>query len=812
MHVLLKDLLRAFRSLAREPGSAVTAVLILALGIGLSGAMFTFIYGTYLKGLDISDPHRMLVIAETRVADGQLRRAVPIQNYVDWRERQTMFKDLIAFRSGQTLNVAGTESPIRLAGARVTANSFSVLGVAPALGRSFVEGDDAPGAPALLILSNSAWQEYFGSDPAVIGRDVRVSGETGTIIGVMPEGFEWPYNTEGWTPLRVDPLAAPRGANPVRVWGRLRDGATLDMAAQEMQGIARQLEADYPAVNKGIGTNVYTTIDNYTNDQLDTVFFTMIAAVVLVLLVACFNVGNLLLARATMRTREAGIRIALGASRWRVALPFATEALALSAMGALPGVGIAVAAARWFDRASPERPWFITMDTEWPTIACIVALTGAAALIAAVAPAIHLLRNDVNSVLKDESRGSSSRSSGRLARILVTAEVGLSFVVLVGAGLMAGSMAKLNAVEYPFETDRVLTARIGASAADYPTPDDRRRFWRDLRRELLAEPEIVAASLAQGAPYARGGSGAARVPVSIDGVDYGDSDDRPELGRVVTTPGFFETYLVDLTAGRDFRDSDNEASERVAIVNQPMVDRYFDGRNPIGRRFREGTSDTLPLITVIGVVPDLHIQPPNVGMITDHEPAGYYIPLDQTDLPYVTISALSRRESAASIARSVRSAVARVDGDIPIYWVQSQREAIDFATGWVTMMGPIFIAFGLAALFMASFGLYGVLSFGVARRTSEMGIRMALGSDAGGVQRLVVGQGIRQMGLGLALGVPVAFVVAPLVQFLMYGIEPRDPWVFGAVLTVVLGVGVLASWVPARRATAVDPIKALRAE
>jgi len=814
MSVLPKELARAFRSLARDPGSAAVAVIVLALGIGLSGFMFTFIYGTYVRGLDIADPDRVVAINETRVEENQLRRLTPLLDFVDWRERQTMFQGLLAFRAGQTLNISGTETPIRLLGARVTANAFSLLGVPPALGRVFVEGDDRPGAPALLVLSHQAWRDHFGSDPTVVGRQLQVHGEPGTIVGVMPEGFEWPGNTEAWVPIRDDPMAAPRGSGlAVSVWGRLRDGVTVDLAAQEMQGIARQLAEEYPEVNEGVGTSVVSTVKYYMSSQLNGLFMTMLSAVVLVLLVACFNVGGLLLARATARTREAAIRTALGARAWRVALPFATEAFALSLLGAALGVGIAVVTASWFDQATAEfRPWFMLYDVEWRTILFIVALTAATALLASVAPALHLLRTNVNAVLKDESRGSSGRRAGRLIRLLVTAEVALSCVLLVGAVLMAGSMAKLGTMTYPFETERVMTARIGLNPSDYPRVEDRLQFWRDLRRELEAQPGIASAALGHTVPYGRGGSGPTPIPVSIDGADYGDLDERPPLSRVVVSPGFFETYRVDLSAGRDFRDADDQAAERVAIVNQPMVDRYFGGQNPIGRRFREGVSDTLPPVTVVGVVPDMHVQPPNRGNDEDYEPAAYYIPLAQSDQVFLTMAALARGDAAGPIAQDLRIAAARVDPTIPIYWVVTEKESIRRATGFVSIFGTVFLVFGLAALFIASVGLYGVLSFSVAMRTAEMGIRMTLGADAGRVISLVLRQGTRQVGLGLTLGVLGAFLAAPLISLIVYGIRPRDPLVFCGVVVLILGVGLLASFVPARRAASVDPIDALRAE
>jgi predicted permease len=363
-------------------------------------------------------------------------------------------------------------------------------------------------------------------------------------------------------------------------------------------------------------------------------------------------------------------------------------------------------------------------------------------------------------------------------------------------------------VEYPFETERLFTARVGLFEADYPDETARHLFWTDLTRELRALPRVSAAALADVLPY--GGRNTYRV--SIDGVDYGDSELRPSLNRVMVTPGYFEAIGTELLAGRDFTEADDADSERVAIVNQPMVERYFDGQNPIGRRFREGVSDTLPLLTVVGVAPDLRLmggQPETAG---NYELGGYYVALAQNDASFLSIAALVREGDATAVTGDVRAAVRRLDPNLPIYNVFKETEVIDRATWFYGVFGTVFITFGLAALFMASVGLYGVLSFAVSRRTQEMGIRMALGAASADVVRLVARQGAAQLGIGLAIGLGLAFGVTRVVSFLMYQVNPRDPVVFGGVFTLILLVGIAAAVFPARRATSVNPVEALRAE
>jgi predicted permease len=807
---LAQEVKRAVRSLARRPGSTVVAVLVLALGIGLSGLMFTILHGVYFRGLPIAEPDRVLAVTHSR-PDGQgPRHWVHMSTYVDLRDRQTMFSDLVYFKHSQTLNLAGVRAPARLSGALVSADALATLGVAPLLGRTFAEGEDRPGSPPNLILSHGTWQTRFGGDPNVIGREIRVNGEAATVIGVMPKGFAWPTETEAWAPLRVDPLATPRGEEWVSVWGRLEEAATPALARQEMADLTRRLAAEYPEAYDGLALTLHDPLDFYQNRELDTLFGAMAAASLLVLLVACFNVGSMLLARAVRRTREAGLRSALGASRWRTSLPVVAEALALSAAGAGLGSGVSLLTTRVFDEAWSMRPWYIHFEVEWPTLLAIAALTCVTALLASVAPVLHLRRTDINSVLKNESRSTPSRGAERMARLIVGAQVAVSCALLVCALLMVTTLIHFDAADYPFETERLLTARLALNEADYPESLERRAFWAALKEELAKEQSIAAASLASRVSYAQPPPPAR--PVSIEGTDYGGGDERPEIPALAIAPGYFEALNVELLAGRDFRESDDDGAERVAIVNRPMVERYFRGENPIGRRFREGTSDTLPAVRIVGVVADLHVIPPHWGQIYNVPSAAYYVPVAQRDASILSIVARTRGEVGTALTRAVRDAVARVDPSIPIFSVQTQAEAIGRRDGFFTVAGMVFIGFGVLALFLAGVGLYGVVSFIVAQRIPEMGLRIALGADPDRMIRGVIGQGARQVGVGLALGLLGALALTPVTRLIVHGVHPRNPVVFAAAAAVVLGVAALASWVPARRAASVDPLRAMRGE
>ena len=812
MGTLWKDLKFGARALSRMPGSAAIAVVVLAIGIGLCSFMFSIVYGIYFRGMDVPEADRLLVAWTTDLEEDQSRRNPSIQDLADWRERQTSFEGLLGFYSG-TVNVSGTEAPMRFYGSFVSANMFDVMGVHPIIGRGFAVGEDAPGAPMNVVLGYSTWRDQFGSDRSVIGREVRVNGELGTVLGVMPEGFAFPDRSEVWVPFRDDPLATARGQGRfATVYGRLKDGATRDQAQLEFSAIADQLAREYPETNEAIGSRLETPIEANMDSELNLVFGAMMIAVLFVLLVACANVASLLLARAAMRSKEAGIRVAMGGSRLRVMLPFLAEALVLAAFGAVLGIGIAYVGVDWFDTVTDPsrtgRPWFMQFKVDWPILGFVMGLTVLTALAAGVAPAWKMSKTDVNTVLKDESRGSSGFQVGRISRILVIAEVALSCALLVGAGLMTKSMVNIGQVDYPYLTDGLFTARVGLFEADYPEVADRQRFWTDLHNELQISPQISASALTTALPQ----NGPNRSGIAIDGSEFAEDRDLPRVNWAMVSPGYFEALGSEVLSGRDFVDQDDRDSERVAIVNQPMVDRHFGGQNPIGRRFRAGASDTLPLITVVGVAPDLDFQSAQNTMAPEFDPSGYYLPLNQNDAQFLSIAAQPNAGEAMALTGDVRAAVRRVDPDIPIYYAFSQAEVIDRAIWFYGVFGTVFIVFGLAALFMASVGLYGVLSFAVTRRTQEMGIRMALGAGSQQVIGLVARQGAAQLGVGLAIGLALAFGLTRLIGLMMYNVDPQDPVVFAGVLGVITVVGMAAAVFPARRATSVDPVEALRSD
>jgi predicted permease len=810
MHNYLKDLLSGVRALRRMPGSALISVVVLGLGIGLCSFMFSIIYGVFFRGIDVPDAHRVFVVHSTRPADEEFSAPVQLRDFVVWRERQTSFSGLLGVSGGE-LTLADVGGAWRFEAARVTANAFDVLGVAPLLGRGFAAGEDTPGSAPNVLLSHRVWREQFGMDEGVVGRAVRVNGEPAQILGVMPPNFEFPFNNEAWIPLTDDPLAGDQGPGrsppSVMVFGRLAAGVSRGEAELEMAAIAEQLARERPE-NQGTGARLERPERAATGGPLLTVFSALMIAVFCVLLVACANVANLLLARAATRTKEAAVRAALGGGRTRVMTPFLAEALALSVAGALLGILIAQVAVGWFDGvtdpARTGRPYFIRFTIDWPVLAFVAAVTGFTALAAGLIPAWKVSRTDVSSVLKDESRGATGLQIGRITKVLVTAEVALSCALLIASGLMTRSITNLGNLDLPFQEEGLLTARLQPPPGSYSDRAARERLWEDLLRELQSLPGVSSAALSTRLPMSGGGG----QRIAIEGVVYANEEALPEAGSATVSTGFFETLGAPILAGRDFTVQDARGTPLVAIVNQSMVDRYFDG-NALGQQFRRGFSDTLPRLTVVGVVPDLDLAPPGNE---DFEPAMYWIPLRQSDAGSLSITARPRTGDPLALTADVRAAVSRVDPEMPIFDVWTETELIARRTWFIGVFGTVFIVFGLAALFMASVGLYGVLAFSVSRRTQEMGIRMALGASTADVIRLVLRQGASQLGIGLALGLALAFGVTRLIRVVMYNVDPQDPLVFGGVLALIVLVGLAAAYFPARRATGVDPVVALRCQ
>jgi predicted permease len=771
------------------------------------------VYGVFLRGLNTPEAGQLRTVSQTDTSEPPPNFSnLPMHDYFDVLERQTTFEDIAAFWSG-TINISGSEGPERFSGAFTTANLFQVLRVQPIVGRSFRADENTPGTAPSVILGYDMWQDRFDGDPGVLDKTLKVNGEVGTIVGVMAEGFKYPNNAQLWVAMREDPLTTERGSGrSFSTLGRLPDGISEDQAQLELSTIAAQLAQEFPDTNENTGIELQTVIEANTGPQLTALFGAMMGAVILVLLVACANVANLLLARATLRSKEAAVRSAIGGGRIRVILPFFAEAVVLASVGALLGIVIAYVGVEMFDAVTDPsvtgKPYWMTFRLDLPILGFVLGLTALTALAAGAAPAIQVARSDVNAILKDESRGTSSFAMGRLTKILVISEVALSCALLVGAGLMTKSIVKLTQRDYAFNTEDVFTARVGLFAGDYPDVASRDVFYRDLQQRLTAIPGVIGAGLTNSLPT----SFAGQTRLSFAGEVYPETTDHPQAHRALVSGGYFELFDVPILEGRDFTLLDDRDALSVAIVNESFAARFFEGEGALGRSFQQGTADTIPWTTIVGVVPDLDMGGFQPAGQPGADPAGYYVPVFQADVTFMSLAVRPASGQPLAITADVRRAVESVDPDLPIYQVRDIAEVVRLNSWFFQVFGTIFIIFGIAALLMASVGLYGVLAFSVTRRITEMGIRMALGAGGSQVMKLILRQGAGQIGIGLGFGLALAWGVSAMVQILMFEVEPRDPMVFGGVVLMIVVVGFFASWVPARRATRVDPMVALRYE
>ena len=806
MYALAQDLRYGFRLLIKNPGFTLISVITLALGIGLTTMMFSIVYGAMMRGLPFEEGDRIVGLSHSNPERGWEGMSVDIHDFETWREQQQSFEELAAYYSG-TVNVRGTERAERYDGAWVSANIFRITRVQPALGRGFQEGEDRPGAEPVAVIGHEMWQNRFGGDPSVVGQTIRANGEEMTIVGIMPEGYVFPANNDLWMTLRQSAASQERGSGQtLNVVGRLRDGVTLEEANLQLAAITSRIQLENPGVNEGIISEVLPFTEQYIGNEPRQLLFTMMGAVLFVLLIACANVANLLLSRAALRMKEVGIRSAIGASRARVMLQFLTEPLALALLGATLGTALAWIGIRIFNNAivDTDPPFWIDIRLDAPALLFVLGVTLFATLASGVLPALRATGGDMNEILKDESRGASSFQIGKLSRALVIFEIALSCGLLVAAGLMVKSVSKLRTIDFGFEPATVFTARVGLPEAEYPDSASQIRFFEELAVRLDGLPDVRAVAMADALPglYPPGSA------FALEGQSYAEERDYPRTPLVTITPGFFEMFGRTPRQGREFGAQDLAASMPVVIVNEAFVAKHFPGGDALGRQLRFGGPETTqPWRTIVGIVPDMHVTG-----VENEEPEGAYIPATQNPRRFMSIAALGRGGDPLGLTVPVRDAVASVDPDIPLYFVDTLAGRIEEQTWFYTVFGSIFMVMGFVALFLAAIGLYGVMAFSVSRRTREMGVRMALGASGQNVLGLVLRQGMLQLAIGLVIGMALAAGVSQLLSIVLFGVEPRDPVIFAVIVTVLATVGMVATFVPARRATRVDPMVALRYE
>jgi putative ABC transport system permease protein len=806
MDAFLQDLRYAARTLVKNPGFAALTITCLALGIGVNSTIFSVVDTVAIRPLPFRDPEALVSLATTHQANGIDRGNVSYLDLQDWKARTRAFSDMAAV-TGRSLTLSDGDEPERFNGATVTWNMFPMLGIQPVLGRQIRQDEDTPGAPRVVLLSHGVWQRRYAADPSVIGRNITVNGNPHTVIGVMPPKFQFPEQAQLWIPLVPIEHTSPRTARNLEVMARLKPGASFDDGRRDIAGIGAQL-ATVERDDQGWGATAVTLRDSMVPSDITLVVMTMMGAVSLVLLIACANVANLLLSRATVRQREIALRSALGAGRGRIVRQLLTESVLIALAAAPLGVVIAYIGLQWLTASIPpqnQAPYYIDWSMNPRVVVYTVGIAVLTGLIFGLAPALQAAKTNLQDSLKDGGRGSAGGVRNRLRSALVVAEIALSLVLLVGASLFIRSFLNLQEAKAGVETAPLMTLRFYLPGDQYDPPDAMVRRVDDIVRRVEALPGVVAAFASNMVPLAFGGSEGGVVP---EGVAIA-AGQEPSSSYFGVTPHLLKTLNVPLVAGRDFTDAEGQGRSGVAIVNGAFARRMWPNRNDvIGQRFRLLDDKQNQWIAVIGVVSDFRLF-----SVRDNKPYPYAFvsyPYDPARNTGLTVRVAGG--APGSITGAIRQEIKKADPTLPLFNIRSGEEA-RLNTFWqFRLFGWMFSVFGAVALVLASIGVYGVLSYAVSQRTQEIGIRMALGASRQNVFGVIVSQGAKLAAIGILCGVIGAAAVTRVVATLLYNVSATDPLSFVATAGFLAIVALLASYLPARRATGVDPIVALRAE
>lgn len=801
----------ALRMIATHRWFSAAVIMTLALGIGVNTTVFTLVNAVLFKPVPVPGGSRLLTINGQNLTKTDSRFGVSYLDFQEFRTQQRSFESIEAvIGSDMTISEQGNP-PEQFRIGRVSPGLFSMLRMPPVLGQGFTEANGKAGAEAVLLIGHGIWTNRYGRDPAVLGRAVRVNGKPATIVGVMPEGFKFPLREDGWMALVPDAEFEQRANRPLQLFALLRPGTPIEAAGADVAVIAQRLTKEFPDTNKDTGALVRTFHDTYNNGKIRAIFLTLLGAVGFVLLIACANVANLMLSRAIARHREIAVRAALGASRWQIIRQLLTESVLLSCLGGLLGLGFAAAGVHAFDVATADvgKPYWIQFTMDYVVFAYFAAVSVLSGILFGLAPALRASRTDLTLALKDGTLGSGSHSGGKLTAVLVVVQFALTVVLLAGAGLMVRSFFAAQRVNPFVPVEQIFTARLGLPSDKeqrYAKREDRLRFYEELLPRLGALPGVTHVAATSSLP----GLGAGNRDLEFEGQALADLSKAPRALLVVHTPGYFAAVRQPLVAGRDFTTTDGDAGKEAAVVTREFATKYWPGQADVtGRRFRMLTGKEKkagPWISVIGVAGDV-IQR---GDDADAPPL-FYLPHRQEG--WGGLALLLRTSSdPAMLAQSVRATVQGLDQDLPLFDVRTMTEALYRSYWHLKIFGTLFLVFAVIALLMASVGLYAVVAQATARRTREIGIRMALGATAGGIVRLVLARGLVQLGIGLVLGLGGAFAATGLMEKLLFRVSPQDPVVFTAISVTLLAIGVFACWLPARRAARIEPTHALRTE
>ena len=803
--MLLQDIRYAWRSLTGSRAFTAVAVGCLALGIGINVTIFSVVDGVLLRPFPYRDAQEIVVLNGANERLGITRSGISYPDLRDLREQATTLSAVAAF-TGRSLTISdGTSEPERYAGSTVTWNLFELLGMQPILGRNFIPEDDRPGGDPVVMLSHEVWNTRYAGDPAIVGRAISVNGTPHTVIGVMPPRFAFPETQRLWIPLAPYGEKTGREARGLQVFARMAPGATVEQVSADVRDIARRLADAYPVQHRDWSVATRPLANWMVPDQVRLILLSMMGAVTLVLLIACSNVANLLLARASVRHRDMSIRSALGAGRLRIVRQLLTEAVMIGLFSVPLGALVGWMGLHLLNQTIPPDsiPYFISWSFNARSFAYTVAVSMFTGILFGVAPALQATGTSLQESLREGGRGSAGERRAWLRNALVVAQVALALILLIGSSLFVRSFINIQNANLGFDTAPLTTLRFYLPGQAYDPSQARAQRIDDIVRRVETLPGVQAAFASNFVPIGGGGSGG---EVIVDGKPV-EPGQEPGIGLVATTPRLRQTLGLSLVHGRDFTEAEGASKSPVALVNQTMARRLWGDEDPTGRRFRLTGRPADDWFTVIGVIADFrHYQGDTETAIG---PAAY-IPLPHDPTLNTGLTLRVAGANPAAITSAVREQIRLSDASLPVFEVRTMEELRERSFWQYRLFGVMFFLFGAIALVLASIGVYGVLSYSVSQRTQEIGVRVALGAERRDVLRLIVGQGLKLAGAGIVLGIGGAALVTPAIRTVLYNVTPTDPVSFAGVATFLLFVAVAASYVPARRASAVDPIVAMR--